>query len=143
MRQLARLLLLLAACLTCATVALADVVVVVDAQAGVDRLTQDEVINIFLGRYRRLPNGVAAVPVDQPVAGEIRDAFYQKLVGKGQAEINAYWARLIFSGKTSPPVQALSAADVPARIVGTEGGVGYVERNQVDARLKVVFTFPP
>lgn len=127
----------------CCADALADVVVVVDAKSGVERLTQDEVINIFLGRHRKLPTGIAALPIDQPLAGGLRAEFYRKLTDKDLAEINAYWARLYFSGKTRPPLQANSTSEVISHVVGTPGGIGYLERNQADARVKVVLSFPP
>jgi len=123
--------------------ALADVVVVVDAKSGVEHLTQDEVINIFLGRHRKLPTGIAALPIDLPLAGGLRAEFYRKLADKDLAEINAYWARLYFSGKTRPPLQAISVSEALAYVVGNPGGVGYVERNQADARVRIVLSFPP
>lgn len=122
--------------------ATADVVVVVGAQTGIDRLTQDEVINIFLGRYRVLPTGLAAIPVDQPAASAIKAEFYRKLTNKDLAEINAYWARLYFSGKTSPPLQAGSANEALRIVAATPGAIGYVERAQVDARVSIVLEFP-
>jgi ABC-type phosphate transport system substrate-binding protein len=127
----------------CCTDVMAEVVVVVDAKSGVERLTQDEVINIFLGRHRKLPTGIAALPIDQPVAGGLRAEFYRKLADKDLAEINAYWARLYFSGKTRPPLQANSAIEVLAHVASNPGGVGYLERNQADARVKIVLTFSP
>lgn len=127
----------------CCASAWADVVVVVDAKSGVERLTQDEVVNIFLGRYRKLPTGVAAVPIDQPFDSGLRAQFYRKLVNKSLSEINAYWARLYFSGKTAPPLEASLASEVLANIIGNPGGIGYIEQGQADARVRVVFSFPP
>lgn len=118
-------------------------VVVVDAKSGVESLTQDQVINIFMGRHRKLPNGVAALPIDQPLAGGWRAAFYRKLVDKDLADINAYWARLYFSGKTRPPVQASSASEVLSYVLGNPGGVGYLDRTQTDARVKIVLSLTP
>jgi len=122
---------------------LADVVVVVDARSGVERLSQEEVINIFLGRYRKLPTGITALPIDQPLAGGLRAEFYRKLADKDVSEINAYWARLYFSGKTRPPLQANSASEVLAHVLGNPGGVGYLERSQADARVRIVLSFSP
>lgn len=122
--------------------ALAEVAVVVDARSGVERLSQDEVINIFLGRHRRLPTGIAAMPVDQPQASPLRGEFYRKLVNKDLTQINAYWARLFFSGKTSPPLQARSPAEALAQVLADPGGIGYVDAAQVDARLRVVLILP-
>lgn len=116
---------------------------VVDAASGVDQLTQEQVINIYLGRHRKLPTGVAAVPVDQPATESLRAQFYRKLVDKDVAEINAYWARLHFSGKTTPPVQATSSAEVLKRVIGKPGGIAYIDRSQIDARLRIVLAFPP
>ena len=93
-------------------------------------------------RYRRLPNGDTALPIDQPESSPVRADFYRRLVNKDLNEINAYWSRLIFSGRTSPPLQASSAADVMVWLLGQPGGVAYVDRTQVDKRLRIVMEFP-
>jgi len=121
--------------------AFAEPVVVVNARSGVERLSQDDVINIFLGRYRRLPNGGVAVPVDQPDGSLIKGEFYRRLVNKDVNEINAYWSRLIFSGKTAPPKKANHAAEVASFLISNPGGIAYIERSQVDSRFKIVLEF--
>ncbi|MCB8747315.1 hypothetical protein LHU53_10390 [Rhodoferax sp. U2-2l] len=120
----------------------AEPVVVVSAASSLRQLSQDEVVNIFLGRYRRLPNGDTALPIDQPESSPVRADFYRRLVNKDLNEINAYWSRLIFSGRTSPPLQASSSADVIVWLLGQPGGVAYVDRTQVDKRLRIVMEFP-
>lgn len=133
---------MLIALLLCASPVCAEPVVVVNARSGVERLTQDEVINIFLGRYRKLPTGMTAIPFDQPEGSALRAEFYRKLVNKELNEINAYWSRLIFSGKTPPPKQAVSAAEVLALLSANPGGIAYVERGLVDSRFHIVLEFP-
>lgn len=135
------LLAVLAALASCP--AAAELVVVANAGSGVERLSRDEVINIFLGRYRQLPSGLAALPIDQPAEQPLKAQFYRKLVNKDLAEINAYWARLTFSGKTSPPRQAANAAEVVDWLAHTRGAIGYVERDMVDARIRIVMEFVP
>ena len=119
----------------------AELVVVMRANTPVERLDRDEVTNIFLGRYRTLPSGMQAQPVDQPPGSGARNIFYQRLVNKTQSEINAYWARLHFSGKTSPPIQAASAKETLERLLANPGAISYMERSEVDGRLRVVFDF--
>lgn len=143
MRSFYRLIFLIAASLLALGSARAEVVVVVDAAAGIERLTPDQVINIYLGRHRKLPSGIAALPVDQPAADNLRAEFYRKLVDKDLNEINAYWARLHFSGKTSPPAQAATTAEVLKHVLGKPGGIGYIDRSQADARVRIVLAFPP
>lgn len=130
--------LLLVGLLSQATLARAEPVVVVNARGGVSQLSQDAVINIFLGRYRRFPDGAAAIPIDQPEGSPLRAEFYRKLVNKDLNQINAYWSRLIFSGKTPPPLQAANAAEVLQLLAANAGGIAYIERNLVDSRFRVV-----
>lgn len=119
-----------------------DVVVVANPKAGVERLTRDEVVNIFLGRLRQFPSGQAAIPADLPAATPEKAQFYRQLVNKELAEINAYWARLVFSGRTQPPRQAQSVEDLLNFVASTPGAVGYVERGVADGRVRVVFELP-
>ncbi len=135
--------LLLACCLLlpCAgPVRAGDLLVVVNAHSGVEHLSRDQVVNLFMGRYREFPSGVVALPIDQPSAEKSR--FYRKLVGKELAEINAYWARLYFSGKTSRPKQSAHGSEVVAWVAGHEGALAYIDRGDLDDRMKVVLELP-
>lgn len=121
----------------------AEIVVVVNPKSGVEKLSRDEVVNIFLGRFRQLPSGIAALPVDLPAGQPEKSAFYRQLVNKELAEINAYWARLMFSGRTAPPKQAASVDDAIGYVGATPGAIGYVDRARVDGRVRVVWEFSP
>lgn len=118
--------------------AMADLVVVVNARSGVDALTREQVTNIFLGRYRLLPSGVTAMPIDQPGEHPEKARFYRLLVNKDLTEIDAYWARLVFSGKTHPPRQASTPKAVIQWLAHERGAIGYMERAEADSRLKIV-----
>ena len=119
----------------------AEPVVVVNVASAITRLSQDDVVNIFLGRYRRLPTGDTAIPIDQPENTAVRAEFYRKLVNKEPNEISAYWSRLLFSGKTAPPLQAVSGNDVVVLLADQPGGIGYMDRSQVDKRFRIVMEF--
>ncbi|MBK1717152.1 hypothetical protein [Thiocystis violacea] len=118
-------------------------VVVMSGASGVDSLTREEVINIFLGRFRQLPSGQAALPVDQPEDPALLADFYQRLVNKKPAEIRAYWSRLVFSGKTAPPRQAKSHEEGLKWLSDNPGAVGYMRSDARPSQLKVVFTLGP
>lgn len=115
-----------------------ELVVVVNAGSGVGRLNRDQVINIFLGRLRQYPSGLAAEPIDQPGSSVLRQQFYRLLVEKEVAEIDAYWARLIFSGRTLPPQRAKDGEDVHRLLAAKPGGIAYIERSEVTSRMVVV-----
>jgi len=119
----------------------AELVLIANPHSGVERLSQDDVINIYLGRYRRLASGIAAEPLDQPVDSEPRGQFYRRLVNKSLAEINAYWARLVFSGKTRPPLVAEGHDEILRLVSAHPGALAYVDRTWVDSRVRIVFAF--
>jgi len=122
--------------------AAAEPVVVVSAASSMGQLSQDQVINIFLGRYRGLPGGGTALPIDQPEGEPLRAEFYRRLVNKNLNEINAYWSRLVFSGKTSPPLQAANAAEVMLILSGNPDSIAYIDRRQADKRFRIVLEWP-
>ncbi len=117
--------------------AAAELVVVVNPKSGVEHLSRDEVINIFLGRYRQLPSGISAQPVDMPASQPEKSLMYRLLVGKDLDQIASYWSRLVFSGRTSPPVQAASTEEVLRFVAANRGAVGYVDHSRVDNRVRV------
>ncbi len=119
----------------------AELVVVTSAKNGVERLKRQEVIYLFMGRWRQLPSGIQATPIDQAIDSPERADFYRQLVNKEPAEIRAYWSRLVFSGGSRPPYTAENREELLRLLNNTPGAIGYLERSQVDSRLRIVFEF--
>lgn len=119
----------------------ADVVVIANARSGTTPLTRDQVVDIYLGRYRQLPTGPTARPIDLPPDDPWRISFYRRLVNKSSDEINAYWARLIFTGKARPPLILDDAESVLRRVATEADALAYIDRSKVDKRVKIVFEF--
>lgn len=117
-----------------------DLVVVGHPKSGVDQLSRTEVVYVFMGRWRVLPSGIPAIPLDLPVDSPERADFYRLLVNKSPAEINAYWSRLLFSGGSRPP-RPVTGDELIGLIAATPGALGYLPRSKVDGRVKVVFDF--
>jgi len=140
MKTLRYLLLSLLIAVSASPAAAADWVLIANPKAGIGHLSQDDVTNIYLGRYRRLPSGLTAEPIDQPAESSLKARFYRQLVDKNLAEINAYWARLVFSGKTRPPRVVASDEDAVQLVSRNLDALAYVDKTKVDARVTVVFT---
>jgi len=119
-----------------ASLANAEVVVVVNPSNPAASMTADQVADYFLGK------STALQPVDQPESSAIRGEFYQKVTAKDAAQVKAVWTRLIFTGKATPPKEASSSADVKKAIAGNPKAIGYIEKSAVDSSVKVVFTAP-
>lgn len=123
---------------TAAPIAQAETVVIVAAGNPVVALTADQAADLFLGRANAFPTGGAATPIDQTDGSAVRDDFYSKVANKSSAQVKAYWAKLVFTGKGQPPKEAGDSAAVKSAVAGNPGAVGYVDKSVVDGSVKVV-----
>lgn len=109
--------------------------VIVHPSSEVNSLSREEVSHLFFGRIKHLPSGTPAVVLDTK---SLRADFYRALVNREMNEINAYWARLKFSGRTQPPEQIDDTESVLRRVAAERGAIGYVDAARVDRRVRVV-----
>jgi len=119
-----------------------DMVVIVNPGSHIRSLTRDQVIDIFMGRFRQLPTGATALPIDAGDPTE-RQTFYERLVHKNLAEIGSYWARLVFSGQATPPFRAPDTRAALTLVATNPDAIGYCYRSAVTGRVKVVLDLKP
>jgi ABC-type phosphate transport system substrate-binding protein len=117
---------------------LAETVVIVAAASPVTALTADQAADLFLGRASSFPSGGTATPIDQADGSAVRDDFYTKVANKSGAQVKAYWAKLVFTGKGQPPKDAGDSAGVKAAVAANPAAVGYVDKSAVDGSVKIV-----
>ncbi|WP_414830178.1 hypothetical protein [Alteromonas sp. H39] len=118
-----------------------SLVVVVNQASGVETLTKKEVVDIFMGRYNRFPNGQIAYPVDLPSGSSGKSYFYKQLVNQSERKIQSYWSRLLFSGRAKPPEASKSLPDVVNYVVSNEEAIAYLPRTLITPEMKIVFQF--
>lgn len=120
--------------------ALAEVVLIANPGSGVSAVSADEAKALFLGKSKKLPNGKEAEAIEQPEGSAVRDVFNDKVLGKTDSQLKAYWSTLIFSGKGTPLKSLDSDAAVKAYVAKTPGGIGYIDSGVVDSSVTVVLT---
>lgn len=91
-----------------------------------------------MGRYQNFPNGEAAFPIDQQPTSEIRSTFYRNLVNKSVVQMNAYWAKLLFTGRSSPPRVMSDSEAVKKAVQENKGAIGYINSTELDDNVKVI-----
>lgn len=116
-------------------------VVVVGKNNPVESLSKTQVIDIYMGRYNTFPSGVVAKPLDRIAGSTEKQQFYRLLVNKSEEKINAYWARLLFSGRASPPSSYATNDEMLRELRDSNQAIGYVLESEVDDSLKVVYRF--
>jgi len=119
----------------------AEIAVIVSASNANSALDQDTISRVFLGKTSTFPDGSQAIPVDQNEGSASREAFNDKVLGKSSSQLKAYWSRLIFTGKGTPPKESGSDADIKGLVAKNPNLIGYVNSSVVDGSVKVVFKF--
>lgn len=123
------------------SVAFADMVVIVSASNANYGLDKTDIQQIYLGKKSVFPDGTKAVPVDQNEDSDVRDAFNDSVLGKTSGQLKAYWSRLIFTGKGTPPQEVGDNAAVVKQVAEDANLVGYVHSDAIDGSVKVVYEF--
>lgn len=132
---------LIAFLLLSASAAQAEVAVIVHAKNAIAVPSPRQVQDIFLGRTRTFADGRFALPIDQ--SSSLRAEFYQTLTARPLEQINAYWARLMFTGQSSPPPQLPDDGAVLKMVRENEGAIGYVDSAQVDKTVRLLLLLKP
>ena len=114
--------------------AMAQSVAVIVNPKNANAPTQDQISSIFLGKSNDL------VGVDLPDGNAAREAFYHKVTGKDGAQLKAYWAKLVFTGKAQALKEFSSDAEVKKFVAATPNGIGYIDKAAADGSVKVVLT---
>ena len=122
-----------------ATFASAEVVVIVNANSSLNSASSGDIQQLFLGKRNDI-GGVSATPVDQTEGNKARATFYAKVVDKTPSQLNAYWSRLIFTGKGKPPKQYFDDAEVLETVLEDDEAVGYIDSASVAEGVKVIYT---
>lgn len=116
-----------------------EIVVVVNKSNSINELSKSEVIDIYMGRYMTFPNGKKAKPFDLPTESQLKKDFYLELLNQNERKINAYWARVLFSGRAKPPESVESINEVLSHLQNSEFGIAYIPESEMTEDVKVVY----
>lgn len=127
--------------LTCLTVHASDELVVVINQASpVQQLSHAAVSALYLGNLGTHEANHNLKPLDLQ-DGDVRDAFYEQLLGRSRSQMRAYWSRMVFTGKGKPP-RAYTADEARQALLANPELITYLPRSQLDATLRPLLTLP-
>lgn len=77
----------------------ADIYLIVNKNSPAQELSKKQVVDIYLGKNRSFENGKYIQTIDHRKSSKLREDFYHKLTGKPISFVNAYWARLFYTGR--------------------------------------------
>ena len=103
-------------------------------------LDMQEVTRIFLGKSKSFPGGGSAIPVDQSEDSAARADFSNNVLKKSVSQLKAYWSKLVFTGKGSPPKEMGGDSDVIGLVASNPNLIGYVQQAPADGSVRVLMT---
>lgn len=125
-----------------------DLVIIVNKSNKTNSLSHDEVKSIFLGKRSvwTLGGNILTCDLTEEDAGEddsARAIFAKTFLHKDLHVLKSYWIKMIFSGRSRPPVTKKSAEAVKKFVSIHKDAIGYIYRQDMDdsvRELPVVFS---
>lgn len=136
--KLVKIVLLATACL--AGAAQANIAVVVNP-ANANAVSADDLNRLFLGRSASFADGSKATPLNLAEGQAARAEFDSKVLNRSAAQLKAYWSKLVFTGKGTPPKELADDSAVKVAVAADSSAIGYIDSSSVDSSVKVVATF--
>ncbi len=118
----------------------AEVAVVVNA-ANTSSFNKANIKKIFLGKTKNFSNGRAAILLSPDANSPIRKEFNKLVLGKSSNQVNAYWSKMIFTGKGVPPQEMKSASEIISAVTANQDTIAYIDAASVTDAVKVVAKF--
>jgi ABC-type phosphate transport system substrate-binding protein len=118
----------------------AEIAVIVNSANG-STLDKNSIERIFMGKMKKFPNGQVALPMNASKGMNSRDEFNKAVIGRSSSQVNAYWSKLVFTGKGSMPNELSSDAEIIATISSNQGAIGYINSSSVTDAVKVIAKF--
>lgn len=123
----------LALALAASPLAQAEVAMIVAANSTLAPPVE-QICQVYLGKLK------TPTPFTLSEQNPVRDEFYSKACKKDPAQVRAIWGKLIFTGTGTPPKEVASGADMKKAIAANPASVGYIDKKDVDASVKVIAT---
>lgn len=105
-------------------------------------VSQDDVKRMFLGKKSSFADGSKASVFNLKTGNGTRDHFSKAVLGKSSSQLKAYWSKLVFTGKGTPPEELDGDAAAIAKVSNDASAIAYVDAASVTDAVKVVLSIP-
>lgn len=128
-------------CLGMTSAVRAEVAVIVN-EDNFENLNVSYIRNIYLGKSKTYPSGAPVMAVDLPLGEVVREQFLSKVLLRSESNLNAYWARMLFSSQARPPQMVASQQEAIAIVRNNKLAIAYVSpESVVDLPVRIVIIF--
>lgn len=115
----------------------AEISIIVHPSNKADIPSKD-IKRIFLGVNRRYSDGAEAVPISYQLDTDLSKEFSNKVLDKSPHQLKAYWAKMLFSGKGTPPKVMDNVEHIVILVSNNPSLIGFVPSEAVNDSVRVV-----
>lgn len=107
-------------------------IVVIAHKGVIEKLDKRGVQRIFTGKEHTFEGGERmTLLTPKSNSKEVRQ-FNNDVLGKSNSQYKSLWAKLMFTGKVSPPIEMLSDNDIVKRVLKDKTAIAYVNSDNVN-----------
>lgn len=114
------------------------VYVVANSEAPIANLSKKELRDLYLGRSKSFPNGEYAKVIDRQGNEELRTKFFKTVCNMSPRKVDAFWAKLVFSGRMHPLEKMEADSEVLSSLNDNKYALAFVSSAPAHANLKII-----
>ena len=107
-------------------------IVVIAHKGVIEKLDKREVQRIFTGKEHTFEDGDRMTLLTPKSNSEEVRQFNNIVLGKSNSQYKSLCAKLMFTGKVSPPIEMLSDNDIVKRVLKDKTAIAYVNSENVN-----------
>ena len=114
----------------------AEVAVIVHP-SNQQNLSEIDIKNLFSGKQKSFPDGNTAIVLSLPEGDSHLSAFNSKVLGKTDSQIKAYWSKVMFTGKGTPP-KDVSQDEMLRLVAENPNTIGIVDAGKATNSVRII-----
>jgi ABC-type phosphate transport system substrate-binding protein len=115
----------------------AQIAVITHPDVAADSITSAQLRDIYTGDMTFWPDGQPIVVCDLNDEKGVHDQFYN-FIAISSSRMKSIWMKRMLSGKSDPPLIFHSGENLSAKIAELPGSIGFVEKQAVTGKVKVL-----
>lgn len=116
----------------------ADVILITSPDFSVNSIPLHKLKKLWLGTVKKIPGVGRTYIVDRNLSSAVAATFYLAVTHKTPDQVNAYWAKLQFIGKSYPPKRLSTDIAVMKWVKEAANRIGYIDETSLTPDFKVI-----
>ncbi len=125
-------------CLAVGTLSAEGIAVIANSGSPISTIDRQQLSDLYLGRKKALSGRIKLNLYSLTRDSALRRQFFASMNGMSLAQVDAYWARLQFTGRVYPPPKLPAETDVIRAVSKDVSALGYVSEAALTDEVKVL-----